>query len=141
MEYFKWENGSFIAAPQQFIETKEIDGNEYTFFIITENEAEYNKRGYYKKVFTPMPQDEYNYIEAWDGGTTEKPYYEQIWVESGLKKVQEEKEDPLVTFMKTLSNTNTNSIAKMRAAAEQFLRETEQTIGDNDGIPLSEILE
>ena len=100
-------------------EIYEENGEMRQRLIFNPTEADYNRNGLYQLFRDVYPDDGYIYT----------PYYEkdglfvrQHW-EQGEKI--ETTTDPTSDFMHTLSSADTNSIAKIRQAAKDFLAATE----------------
>ena len=106
-------------AKLPLIEYIEENGRTIKRRIYNPTEADYNRLGFYQLFRDVYPDDGYEHT----------PYYEkdglfirQHW-EQGEKI--ETPSDPTSDFMRTLSSADTNSIAKIRQAAKDFLAATE----------------
>lgn len=72
------------SAPKRLSVTREIDGEMRSCINLSPSEKVYNAQGYYRRQFTPMPDDGYQYTSYWDEATPDRPYHLQCW-EQGEK--------------------------------------------------------
>ncbi|MBQ9228779.1 MAG: hypothetical protein IJ168_08120 [Eubacterium sp.] len=80
MEYYKFINETLLdPAPKHLIVSKLVKGETHTVLCLTPSEKQYNENGYYRREFTPAPDDGYAYTAYWDEATKDRPYHVQCW--------------------------------------------------------------
>ena len=131
MEYVEYiDRYTVQPAKLPLIEHIEKDGRQRVRRIYNPTEADYNRLGFYALVREPYPADaEHVYRECYEKDGLQ---VRQSWEQGELIEPAPEATDPTVQFMQTLSSSDTNSIAKIRKAAQDFLAATEGVTGNDE---------
>ena len=120
MKYKFINENKIEPAPKTLMELYKEDGKQLKRVLFTPSAEAYERQGYYELVEDPYPDDsEYAYTHYYEQGNPIRKRWRRG------EPIEPPEPDATTAFMQTLSNPDTNSIAKIRQAAKAFLEATE----------------